>query len=202
MLLAQNISLQRSENKIFSDISLSLGSGQIIVLKGMNGSGKTSLLKSILNIIEPTSGTIYWRGKMLKKTLYDFYKHVTYIADKTSSLKQLTLLENIKIWKKISLSKIDFNQIDSALKTLKLDNYKNKKIYSLSLGEIKKLELLRLIIENKKVWILDEPFSNLDSDSISVMEQTFEDHCVKEGSILFSTHQNINMRRINEEIGL
>ena len=57
---------------------------------------------------------------MLKKTLYDFYKHVTYIADKTSSLKQLTLLENIKIWKKISLSKIDFNQIDSALKTLKL----------------------------------------------------------------------------------
>ena len=63
MLLAQNISLQRSENKIFSDISLSLGSGQIIVLKGMNGSGKTSLLKTILNIIEPTSGTIYWRGK-------------------------------------------------------------------------------------------------------------------------------------------
>ena len=194
MLLAQNISLQRSGNKIFSDISLSLGSGQIIVLKGMNGSGKTSLLKTILKIIEPTSGTIYWRGKTLKKTLYDFYKHVTYIADKTSSLRQLTLIENIKIWKKISLSKIDFNQIDSALKTLKLDKYKNKRIYSLSLGEIKKLELLRLI--------LDETFSNLDSDSISVMEQTFEDHCVKEGSILFSTHQNINMRRINEEIGL
>ena len=62
-------------------------------------------------------------------------------------------------------------------------------------------EFLRLIIENKKVWILDEPLSNLDEDSIELMKQTFEDHCSKEGSIIFSSHQNPGIY-VTEEINL
>ena len=87
------------------------------------------------------------------------------------------------------------------LKTLKLDIYFDQKVNSLSLGETKKLEFLRLIIENKNVWILDEPFSNLDDDSIELMKQTFEDHCAKEGSIIFSSHQNPGIY-VTEEIQL
>ena len=64
---------------------------------------------------------------------------------------------------------------------------------------MKKLELIRLIIENKKVWILDEPFTNLDSYSLSILNQTFEDHSKNLGSIIFSTHQDIQIR-ISEEI--
>ena len=60
----------------------------------------------MLNLFEPTSGSIYWKGKLLKKNLYDFYKNVTYIADKTSSLKQLSVNENINIWKKLSYQNI------------------------------------------------------------------------------------------------
>ena len=89
-------------------------------------------------------------GENLEKNLYDFYNNVTYIADKTSSLKQLTVNENIKIWKNIFLSKINNDQIEKILHILKLDSYKNKKTNILSLGETKKLELLLLIIENKK----------------------------------------------------
>ena len=193
MLLTKNISLFRSERKIFENINLSLGSGKILGLKGKNGSGKTSLIKTILCILEPTSGSVFWKGKNLEKNLYDFYNNVTYIADKTSSLKQLTVNENIKIWKNIFLSKINNDQIEKILQTLKLDSYKNKKTNILSLGETKKLELLRLIIENKKIWILDEPFTNLDSEAIDVIKQTFEDHCKKEGSIIFSSHQNVQI---------
>ena len=88
------------------------------------------------------------------------------------------------------ISKINDAQIETALKTLKLEDYLDHKVGTLSFGEIKKLEFLRLIIENKKVWILDEPLSNLDEDSIELMKQTFEDHCAKEGSIIFSSHHN------------
>ena len=193
MLLTKNISLFRSERKIFENINLSLGSGKILGLKGKNGSGKTSLIKTILCILEPTSGSVFWKGKNLEKNLYDFYNNVTYIADKTSSLKQLTVNENIKIWKNIFLSKINNDQIEKILQTLKLDSYKNKKTNILSLGETKKLELLRLIIENKKIWILDEPFTNLDTEAVDVIKQTFEDHCRKEGSIIFSSHQNVQI---------
>ena len=85
------------------------------------------------------------------------------------------------------------------LKTLKLDIYLDQKVNSLSFGETKKLEFLRLILENKKIWILDEPLSNLDNESIDVIAQTFEDHRSKEGSIIFSSHQESEIN-VSEEV--
>ncbi len=201
MLIVKDLSIERLDKKIFENINLSLSPGNITILKGKNGSGKTTLLKAILNLLEPSFGSIYWKGKLLKKNLYDFYNHVTYIGDTTSSLRKLTIKDNINIWKKFFISNINDAQIETALKTLKLDNYLNKKVGTLSFGETKKLEFLRLIMENKKVWILDEPLSNLDEDSIELMKQTFEDHCSKEGSIIFSSHQNPGIY-VTEEINL
>ena len=199
MILVKDLSIVRSNKKIFENINLSLGAGKIILLKGKNGSGKTTLLKAILNLIEPSSGSIYWKGKLLRKNLYDFYNNTTYIADKTSSLSKLTVYENINVWKKIFLSNITNSQVDNILKTLKLDIYINQKVNSLSFGETKKLEFLRLIIENKKIWILDEPLSNLDDESIDVLGQTFEDHRSKDGSIIFSSHQKSEIN-VSEEV--
>tara|TARA_E500000178_G_scaffold336988_1_gene375643 strand:- start:142 stop:747 length:606 start_codon:yes stop_codon:yes gene_type:complete len=199
MILVKNLTIERSNKKIFENVNLSVGSAKIILLKGKNGSGKTTLLKAILNIIEPSSGAIYWKGKLLKKNLYNFFNHVTYIADKTSSLSKLSVQENIKIWKKIFLSNISNSQVENILKTLKLDIYLNQKVNSLSFGEKKKLEFLRLIIENKKIWVLDEPLSNLDDESIDVIGQTFEDHRSKEGSIIFSSHQESEIN-VSEEV--
>ena len=201
MLIVKDLSIERLDKKIFENINLSLTPGNITILKGKNGSGKTTLLKAILNLIEPSFGSIFWKGKLLKRNLYDFYNHATYIADTTSSLRKLTIKDNVNIWKKFFISNINDVQIETALKTLKLDNYLNKKVGTLSFGETKKLEFLRLIIENKKVWILDEPLSNLDEDSIELMKQTFEDHCSKEGSIIFSSHQNPGIY-VTEEIEL
>ena len=199
MILVKDLSIERSNKKIFENVNLSLGSGKIILLKGKNGSGKTTLLKALLNLIEPSSGAIYWKGKLLKKNLYNFFNHVTYIADRTSSLSKLSVQENIKIWKKIFLSNISNSQVENILKTLKLDIYLDQKVYSLSFGETKKLEFLRLIIENKKIWILDEPLSNLDNESIDVIAQTLEDHRSKEGSIIFSSHQESEIN-VSEEV--
>ena len=199
MLLVKDISLQRSNRKIFQDINVSLTSGKIIILKGKNGSGKTSLLKTILNILEPSNGSIFWKGKLLKKNLYDFYNNVTFISDRTSSIRQLTVYDNIKIWKKLFLSNVDYNQIQKILLMLNLDKYLKTKINTLSLGEMKKLELIRVIIQNKKIWILDEPFTNLDIESIKMIGQTFIDHCSKQGSIIFSSHQDPQIE-VSEEI--
>jgi len=201
MILVKDLSVERSNKKIFENINLSVGSAKIILLKGKNGSGKTTLLKAILNLIEPSSGAIYWKGKLLKKNLYNFFSHVTYIADRTSSISKLSVQENIKIWKKIFLSNISNAQVENILKTLKLNIYLDQKVNSLSFGETKKLEFLRLIIENKKIWILDEPLSNLDNESIDVIAQTFEDHRSNEGSIIFSSHQESKIN-VSEEVVL
>ena len=201
MILVKELSVERSNKKIFENINLSLSSGKIILLKGKNGSGKTTLLKTIINIIEPSSGSIYWKGKALKKNLYDFYNNITYIGDSTTSLRKLSVKENINIWKKIFLSKTGKSQVKNILKTMKLDSYLNQRVSELSFGETKKLELLRLILEDKKIWILDEPLSNLDEETIDILAQTFQDHRAKEGSIIFSSHQNSEIG-VSEEIRL
>jgi len=201
MLIAQDLTLQRTRRVVFENISLSLSAGKTVVLKGRNGSGKTSLIKTILNLLEPTKGSIYWKGKILNKNLYDFYNNITYIADKTSSIRQLSVYDNIKVWKKIFLSNMKYDQIDDILSMLNLDHLIKSKVSTLSLGEIKKLELIRLVIENKKFWILDEPLNNLDQYSADMIEQTFADHCKNNGCVLFSSHQDTRIN-ISEEINL
>ena len=193
MLLAQNITLHRSDRKIFEDINFSLGVGKIISLKGNNGSGKTTLLKTIVSILEPTNGEIFWMGKKIKKNLFNFYSNTTFIMDKPTSSKSLTVLENIYFWKNLSISKITFDEINKLLEILELTNYKNKQVGFLSLGEIKKLELARLIVERKKLWLLDEPYNNLDSSSVEIINQTFIDHSNKEGIVVFSSHYKPNI---------
>jgi len=103
------------------------------------------------------------------------------------------VLENISFWKNFSTSDISQDSIYKLLETLELKEYLSKQVMYLSLGEIKKLELIRLIIEEKKLWIMDEPYNNLDTNSIEIFNQTFSDHLNKGGIILFSSHQQPNI---------
>ena len=194
MLLLNNLEFKRAEKTIFENINFSANSGKIILLKGSNGSGKTTLIKTIINILEPTNGDVFWMGEKIKKNIFNFYKNTTFIMDKTTSSASLTIMENISFWKNLSLSKIKKDEVIRLLNILELTKYQNTKVMYLSMGEIKKLELTRLIIEKKKLWILDEPYNNLDSSSIEIISQTFVDHADKKGIILLASHYEPNIK--------
>ena len=166
-------------------------------IKGKNGSGKTTFLKVILNILEQKEGEIFWEGKNIKKNLFNFYERTTFIMDRNTSTRELTVLENINFWKKLSSSSIQNDQIFVLLETLKIEKYYNTKIMHLSSGENKKLELLRLILEQKKLWILDEPYNHLDNISIEILNQTFIDHINNNGLILFTSHFNPTIHNLD-----
>ena len=158
MLLANNIYFKRNDRNILNNISLSIVPKKIIYLEGKNGCGKSTLLKILTNILDPENGEIFWKGKNIKNNYFDFYKDLTFIMDTKTSNINLTVKENILFWCKLFSSKINDREINFALNLLSLDKYENTQIRNLSYGEIKKLELSRLIIEQKKLWILDEPY--------------------------------------------
>ena len=188
MLLINNLSFSRNETKIFEDLSLSLSNKQMIQIKGRNGSGKTTFLKVILNILEPKNGEIIWKGKNIKKNIFDFYNQTTFIMDNNTSTRELNVIDNINFWKGLSSSKLDNEEIFLILRKLDIEKYYNTKVMYLSAGEQKKLELTRLILEQKKLWVLDEPFNHLDDLSIEILNQTFIDHVNNNGMILFASH--------------
>ena len=73
MLLINNLSFTRGRTKIFENLNLSLNKGTITQIKGDNGSGKTTFLQTLLNILEPEIGEIFWEGKNINKTIFNFY---------------------------------------------------------------------------------------------------------------------------------
>ena len=188
MLLINNLSFSRNENKIFENLNLSLSNNEMMQIKGKNGSGKTTFLKVILNILEPKSGEIIWKGKNINKNIFDFYSQTTFIMDNNTSTSELSVEDNIIFWKGLSSSKLNNKEIFELLKKLNIEKYYKTKVMYLSSGERKKLELLRLILEQKKLWVLDEPFNHLDEISIEILNQTFLDHVNNDGMILFASH--------------
>ena len=188
MLLINNLSFSRNETKIFENLNLSLSNKKIIQIKGRNGSGKTTFLKVILNILEPNNGEIIWKGKNIKKNIFDFYKQTTFIMDNNTSTRELSVEDNINFWRGLSSSKLNNEEIFELLNKLNIEKYYKTKVMYLSSGERKKLELIRLILEQKKLWVLDEPFNHLDDLSIEILIQTFLDHANNDGMILFASH--------------
>ena len=198
MLIVNNLSFKRNNKKILENINISLAPNNIIHIKGANGIGKTTLIKILSNILLPTSGSIFWNGKNINKDLNNYYKNITLIMDSNTSKKDMTVIENINFWKTIFLSKKNDDEIDSLLELLEIYKYKNIMTKYISRGEARKLELSRLIIENKKLWILDEPYLGLDQDTIETINETFKSHTKREGMIVFTSHFNPQIPNINE----
>lgn len=196
MLLINNLSFSRNKTKIFENLNLSLNNKGMMQIKGKNGSGKTTFLKVILNILEPESGEIIWKGKNIKKNIFDFYNQTTFIMDNNTSTRELSVQDNINFWKGLSSSKLNNDEIFKLLKKLDIEQYYKTRVMLLSSGERKKLELLRLILEQKKLWLLDEPFNHLDDLSIEILNQTFLDHINSDGMILFASHFDPNISNL------
>ena len=188
MLLANNLSFKRNDKNILKNISLTISPKKIIHLTGNNGVGKTTLLKILTNVLEPSEGEVFWNGKNIKKNPYDFYNDLTFIMDKKTSNRNLTVYENILFWRKLFSSKINLKEIGSILSLLSLDKHRDTQADKLSYGELKKLELSRLIIEQKKLWVLDEPYIGLDTSSSDLINQTLLNHIELGGMVIFTSH--------------
>ena len=202
MLLANNLSFHREGREIFKEVDISLAPKKIIHLQGRNGIGKTTLIRILVNMILPSTGAIYWKGKSIKKNLKEYLTNITYIMDTHTSKSEMTVSENIQYWIKLFTSPIKSKELDAIFNILALDNYKKTKVNYLSTGEIKKLELCRLVIEQKKLWILDEPYSGLDELTMDLINETFKNHILNDGMIIFSSHyypQLQNMETVNLE---
>ena len=121
MLLVNNLSFSRNETKIFENLNLSLNNKEMIQIKGSNGSGKTTFLKVMLNILEPNSGEIIWNGRNIKRNIFDFYNQTTFIMDNNTSTRELSVEDNINFWRGLSSSNINDKEIFVLLKKLNIE---------------------------------------------------------------------------------
>ena len=198
MLIANSLSYKRKDRIIFNNLSISLGPKKIIQIRGRNGIGKTTLIKVLSNILVPIEGEIYWNGKNINKDISNYFNNFTLIMDINTSKKDMTVKENINFWIRLFRSKIELKEIDTILNSLGMSSYENIFVKHLSYGEVRRLELIRLIIEKKKLWIIDEPYLGLDNEMIQILNETFKRHAEQDGMILFSSHLSPQIPNIEQ----
>ena len=160
---------------------LRIESGRIYGLVGPNGCGKTTLLKLIIGIIEPDSGTIDFEG--LRQT------DIT-MASQRPYLMHASVYDNIVYPLRIRGARIDQDEIDHLLERTGLLPLKRQYAGSLSSGERQKLSFLRAIVFHPSLILIDETFSNLDSESEAVFREIVTDRQAQDGSTwLIVSHQ-------------
>ena len=165
MIKINNLTFARGNSLIFKDISFSIKPGEVMVIQGPNGKGKTTLLLNIIQLLDPLNGDVRLNGQKIdSQTASDCF---LYLGENHFAYDQMTLNQNIDYW--LSINNVTFSKeitkksIQFLFDELNLD----KKYYQLSFGQKKKLQLLLLMLVTKETWILDDPFNGLDVESIS-----------------------------------
>ena len=194
-LTVNNLSYQRGYNLILDNLSFNLNSGEALRICGQNGSGKTSLLKIIAGLSTPESGSIeYDKTKTNSKK---FQLETLYLGHYAALSSELNCVENLKYLTSLSTEIISPN-FQNALNKVGLKNYENELVGNLSAGQKRRVVLSLLFITQSKVWLLDEPFTALDSVGTKIIESQIEKHCKKGGLCILTTHQDCNIKNLQE----
>ncbi|MDG2171942.1 MAG: heme ABC exporter ATP-binding protein CcmA [Gammaproteobacteria bacterium] len=185
----------KNNNLIFSDVSISYNDGDIGIIMGPNGCGKTTLIRSICGIQALDEGQILLDKIDIKNHNNNYMDKIIYIGHKNSLNNDFSVYENLEYLSAFdSSSKI--NKINEAMKYFDIYKYRNYMVSEISEGNKKKVSLARLLISQKKVWILDEPLSYLDDTAVNIFTNLVLNHQKKGGITIASTHydfsKNIN----------
>jgi heme exporter protein A len=192
LLQANQLTCIRDDRILFEGLSFELNAGQILLLEGKNGSGKTSLLRILCGFREPDEGEFLWGGDSINDSQYQ--TNMAYVGHLDGVKKELTVYENLKV--SLALGRPGHYSIIDALARVNLADYDDVLVQALSAGQKRRLSLARLLITENKLWILDEPFTSLDKQGITLIETLMIEHCAKGGMIVLTSHHDIELHDV------
>ncbi len=186
MLTLSNLKLRKNGKTIFDNVGFSCYVGSCAEINGGNGSGKTSLLKIIAGILKQTSGKILWDEQDIEDFRLDFNSDLQFLGHKNFLKQDFTVEENLNFYAELYKSK---ELIDAGLSYFKILEFKNEKVKNLSAGQQKKVILSKLFVCPATIWILDEPFVNLDKISQDLMRGLIKTKIENKGLVIISNHE-------------
>lgn len=192
VLKIENLECVRDDRLLISDLSLEMTSGQMLHIEGKNGSGKTSLLRILTGLSRPESGEILFDGESIESLSGEYYEKINYVGHHDGIKRDLTCLENLRMAKAIAKPK-DIH-LDDALRKVNLYAFGDNLVSTLSAGQKRRLALARLVVTEAPFWIMDEPFTSLDTASIALFETLFLEHLEQGGLIAMTSHHALALK--------
>lgn len=202
MLETRNLECVRGHRRLFSDLSFSVSPGECVQLTGPNGSGKTSLLRLLCGLLQPSSGEILWNKRDIRLLGEDYNSVFTYLGYRPGVKDDLTSLENLRISCGMNGTELTFDEACQLLERVGLNGLESHPARLLSDGLRRRLALAPLLAGQASLWLLDETLAALDSATIVWLTRVLDDHLVHGGMIVFATHQELNICRRAHRIHL
>lgn len=199
---AYNLTKKFKDLIAVNNISLEVESGEIYGFVGLNGAGKTTTIRLLLGMINPKTnqGTVKLFGKDIRKN-FALWNDVGYMVESTDSYPNLSVRENLEVF--FNLRKlIDKNLIDNVIDRLKLKDYHNAKAKHLSLGNLQRLGLAKVLMHRPKLLLLDEPMSGLDPAGIIEIREMLKELSRNGTTIFISSHILGELSKLVTKIGI
>lgn len=199
LLSGKSLCLLRGDHCLFSELNFALNSGELLLVEGTNGSGKTSLLRAIGGMLDFETGNVFWRDREVTDDYQAFRSDLVWLAHKVGFKGDLTLVENLRF--ESGLRSTSLASLDQVLDRLGLTRLIDLPFRALSAGQQRRVALARMLLADAELWIMDEPFTNLDAAGQSLVVELIAEHLANDGLCVMASHQGIELdapvRRIN-----
>ena len=178
LLAVHDLAVARGGITALTGVSFTIAAGQALILRGPNGVGKTTLLRTVAGLQPPVAGRIEAPPDA-----------VAYAAHADGLKSALSVAENLRFWARI----FGASGIEAALTAMNLTALSDRPAGSLSAGQKRRLGLARLMVTGRPVWVLDEPTVSLDADSTALFVALMRGHLAGGGAALMATHIDLGL---------
>jgi len=189
-LTAKGLDCVRGERLVFADLALAVNPGRALLLSGANGSGKSSLLRILAGLLQPTAGTMTWEGEDIATDTEAHRRRIAYIGHADPVKPGLTVCENLEFWARLYGLEPD---IEPALYQFRIEQLSELPARYLSAGQRRRLTLARLAVGQNSpagppLWLLDEPAAGLDPGAVAMLANSILAHLANDGVAVIASH--------------
>ncbi|MFT8718419.1 heme ABC exporter ATP-binding protein CcmA [Acetobacter sp.] len=188
-LFVKNLSVFRGERLVLDDVSLSLASGEALLLTGPNGAGKSTLLRVLAGLRRPDAGQVLWNDEDVFADRALYAQRVAYLGHQDALKPGLTLLENLSLFAR-------GGSLEQALDAFALRSLEDTPARLLSAGQKRRAALTRIILADAPLWLLDEPSLGLDARSVERLGEALRRHREKGGMVIATTHVPLPLENV------
>jgi heme exporter protein A len=178
---------------LFERLELRLVPGEMLQVAGPNGSGKTSLLRLLAGLMQPTAGEIRLNGRPLAEQRSELARNLLWIGHAAGIKGLLTAEENLT-WLCALHQPVEREAIWQALADVGLRGFEDVPCHTLSAGQQRRVALARLYLPGPPLWVLDEPFTALDKTAVAQLENHLAAHCQQGGLVVMTTHHTLTVK--------
>lgn len=193
LLEAVALTCERDWRMLFERLELQLEPGEMLQVVGPNGSGKTSLLRLLAGLMQPTAGEVRLQGRALTEPRTDSALNLLWIGHAAGIKGLLTAEENLT-WLCALHEPASREAIWQALAAVGLRGFEDVPCHTLSAGQQRRVALARLYLPGPSLWVLDEPFTALDKAAVAQLEQHLAAHCEQGGLVVLTTHHELTVK--------